>query len=74
MPTELPFAPFVVFVLSASMVITGLCVFAQQAPAPACICRDATCAGELGHLPNCPAAPPTSYSEFREFRDPTVSP
>ena len=72
MPTEIPFAPFVVFILSASMVITGFCILAQQAPPPACICRDATTAGELGHLPGCPAAPPVSYAEFRGFRDPTA--
>jgi hypothetical protein len=71
---ELSFVPFVCTVLIVAMFFSGLCILAQQAPPPACICKDATRAGELGHLPGCPAAPPLSYSEFREFRDPMVAP
>jgi hypothetical protein len=72
--TEIPFVPFVVFALSVSMVVTGLLSQLQNTPPPACICRDATHAGELGHAPGCPAGPPTTYLEFRDFRGTTESP
>jgi len=76
MSVELPFAPFVVGVLSiASAVIVSLSLL-QTAPDPACICQDATTGAEFcrGHLPHCPSFPPDTYAEFRGIRDSTVAP
>jgi len=69
---ELPFVPFVVSVLSLSSAVIVSLSLLQTAPDPACICRDATRAGELGHLPHCPSFPPDTYAEFRGFRDVTA--
>lgn len=64
---EVPFAPFVVTVLSGLVVIMACLISIDSTPPAACICGTARNGAELlaGHLPGCPSGPSTRYQEFR---------